>query len=334
MRIIYIVYALVILVGECRLWANNKYIKAIAEGGANILFSSIYMASVCEGYNLNSVKAWCSRIKDVNQWIAIYLPDHKIADWTEILIQGRNSGNQFVKTFRISYTAGEVGEIWKDYENQKVLTGNSDMNTIVTVTLDPPINARGIRIHPLTWNNHISLRLEAHYGYMIRSFVELGEGMTGYKDVIMKLGEGVRLPTTSYRGFIDGSAAIYVSSRYWSGCNGYKINDGEGWCAAVVNQNQWMEIRMNNIVCWIGLDIQGRGNYAQWVTRFTITYSLDPAIWLNYENLPSFIANTDINTVRHILLEPYVNALAIRIHPLFWNGHPSMRIEAYYRKYN
>ena len=44
----------------------------------------------------------------------------------------------------------------------KIFYGNRDSDTVVYNTLKPPITAHFIRILPLEWHNHISLRIEVY----------------------------------------------------------------------------------------------------------------------------------------------------------------------------
>ena len=46
----------------------------------------------------------------------------------------------------------------------KIFRGNKDRNTVVRHRLSPAIRARFIRIHPVGWRGHISLRAE-FYGH-------------------------------------------------------------------------------------------------------------------------------------------------------------------------
>jgi len=42
----------------------------------------------------------------------------------------------------------------------KIFDGNKDSNTVVFSLLNPPITGRFIRIQPVEWHNHISMRTE------------------------------------------------------------------------------------------------------------------------------------------------------------------------------
>ena len=44
----------------------------------------------------------------------------------------------------------------------KVFTANTNPDTVVSHELDPPIRARYVRFRPLTWQNHISMRIELY----------------------------------------------------------------------------------------------------------------------------------------------------------------------------
>ena len=44
----------------------------------------------------------------------------------------------------------------------QVFTGNNDRNTIVRHSISPMIDARFIRLHPKTWGNAISMRVELY----------------------------------------------------------------------------------------------------------------------------------------------------------------------------
>lgn len=44
----------------------------------------------------------------------------------------------------------------------QVFTGNTDRDTVVSRDLYPPIRARYIRFRPVTWEGHISMRVELY----------------------------------------------------------------------------------------------------------------------------------------------------------------------------
>ncbi|XP_046856002.1 lactadherin-like isoform X2 [Xenia sp. Carnegie-2017] len=104
--------------------------------------------------------SWSARKNDKHQWLQVDFRNRVTI--TEIQTQGRESyHNQYVKTYSVSYS--DDGTIFKSYKNEKGIkefVGNFDMHTIVDQKLCPVIISQYIRIHPMSWNNHISMRLE------------------------------------------------------------------------------------------------------------------------------------------------------------------------------
>ena len=44
----------------------------------------------------------------------------------------------------------------------QVFGGNADKNSVVKHTISPSIEGRLLRLHPRSWNGHISLRMELY----------------------------------------------------------------------------------------------------------------------------------------------------------------------------
>ncbi|EDO45373.1 predicted protein, partial [Nematostella vectensis] len=105
--------------------------------------------------------AWSARHNNRRQWIQIDLR-RKANVWL-IATQGRQDYPQWVTTYTVSF--GNNGRHWRPYNigrHTKIFSGNFDQNTVVYRALRPAIHARFIRIHPLTWVNHISMRIELY----------------------------------------------------------------------------------------------------------------------------------------------------------------------------
>ncbi|XP_028411999.1 venom prothrombin activator oscutarin-C non-catalytic subunit-like [Dendronephthya gigantea] len=103
--------------------------------------------------------AWTSRYNNRYQWFQVDFQRFTLV--TGISTQGRNSYNQFVKSYIVS--SSEDGEKFQKYLQNgtaKEFQGNSDINSTVYHTVIPHISARFIRIYPTAWNVHISMRVE------------------------------------------------------------------------------------------------------------------------------------------------------------------------------
>eukprot|EP00057_Strongylocentrotus_purpuratus_P011005 XP_011665479.1 PREDICTED: lactadherin-like [Strongylocentrotus purpuratus] len=108
--------------------------------------------------------AWSASVNNIHQWIQVdLLTPHRIFG---LATQGRQDINQWVTSFKISCSvAGVSFDTVQDLNipsTDKVFEGNSDQDTVVNNTLPVPQVCRYIRLLPLTWNNHVSLRMELY----------------------------------------------------------------------------------------------------------------------------------------------------------------------------
>ena len=80
----------------------------------------------------------------------------------------------------------------------------------------------------------------------------------------------------------------------------------------------------------LGVSTQGRGDAAQWVTGYRIaTRDSHQQPWKNVPR--EFTGNQDQNTVvRHSLRGFNIKARYVRLQPLSWSGHMSMRWDVQY----
>jgi hypothetical protein len=103
------------------------------------------------------LSGWCAEINDINNWVMVG-SFYKMT-WKKIDIQGVASSSNWVKTFKVSYTVD--GESWSYYNNGEILTGNYDDTSVVSVNLTP-FEAIAVRMHPVTWNSGIGVRIEMY----------------------------------------------------------------------------------------------------------------------------------------------------------------------------
>lgn len=99
------------------------------------------------------------------------------------------------------------------------------------------------------------------------------------------------------------------------------------WSAASNDPYQWVQISFNfRIVKVVKIATQGVEGHPQWIKQYKITY-FDGEIWREYNNGEIFQANIDSTTVTYNNI--HIEAYAIRIIPITWNAHISMRCEVY-----
>ena len=108
-----------------------------------------------------------------------------------------------------------------------------------------------------------------------------------------------------------------------------KREGAASWSSAHLDLNQWIQISTQKVVRWESILTQGRGDYDQWVTSFTIQYNLNGVDWIDYDDKRKFDANFDRNTVVTNNFDVALIARAIRLKPVSYHWWISMRLEAY-----
>ncbi|XP_068737215.1 EGF-like repeat and discoidin I-like domain-containing protein 3 [Montipora capricornis] len=108
--------------------------------------------------------AWTAKRSDSNQWLQIDLQG-LFTEVTAVASQGRNDFKQWVTKYKLQYSNDGVTFRYFREEGQTVdkeFAANNDQNSIIYHKLNPPIMARYVRFRPVTWHNHISMRVEVY----------------------------------------------------------------------------------------------------------------------------------------------------------------------------
>lgn len=80
-----------------------------------------------------------------------------------------------------------------------------------------------------------------------------------------------------------------------------------------------------------GLMTQGREEADEWVSAYSISYSVDAFKWSyvvdGNGNRRVYRGNVDASSVRYNLLDPPLQTRFVRLHVIEWRGRPSLRLE-------
>ena len=92
------------------------------------------------------------------QWFQIDLVGVKKV--TAIATQGHPVYDQWIKTYQI--LSGDDPNSLTLYDNGRSFTGNTDSNTVVKNIINPPIEAKYIRVLMKSWHYWPSIRIELY----------------------------------------------------------------------------------------------------------------------------------------------------------------------------
>ncbi|KAI8505789.1 hypothetical protein Bbelb_161420 [Branchiostoma belcheri] len=300
--------------------------------------------------------AWCAATNDDKQFLLIDLEQEKLV--TGIVTQGRNSSpdwpdgptSHWVTSYTLTYGVenGDENE-YKDADGQLlVFDGNKDRDTPVTqnfADFNGPFNARFVKIHPVTWNEHICMRadmiVEDEIKKQVKEVVQQEKKMTAIAESVT---ETSVMASSSITVSVTTSTEIDVRYTVTQAKFGVvETKDEAGaWCAATNDDKQFLLIDLEQEKLVTGIVTQGRnsspdwpdGPTSHWVTSYTLSYGLENGDENEYKDdkgeLLVFTGNTDRDTPVTQSFDKFVGpfqARFVKIHPVTWNDHICMRAD-------
>ena len=108
-----------------------------------------------------------------------------------------------------------------------------------------------------------------------------------------------------------------------------RLNLAGGWGPKQNSANEWLQVDLSDEHLVTGIATQGSGKSIQWMTSYTIQYSVDGSSFTDYQSGKVMTGNNDRNTVvKHDFKTPLV-ARYIRVKPKGWYSWVVVRLELY-----
>eukprot|EP00161_Ancyromonas_sigmoides_P010592 TRINITY_DN265_c0_g1_i6.p1 TRINITY_DN265_c0_g1~~TRINITY_DN265_c0_g1_i6.p1 ORF type:complete len:723 (-),score=272.82 TRINITY_DN265_c0_g1_i6:63-2231(-) len=276
---------------------------------------------------------WLPQYNRVGEWIQADLGVPQPVGGVATQGLRHHTNAHMITTYNVVYSSD--GNSWTPIMAggaRQNFRGNNDGDTVVSHIFDPPIIARFVRIVSTgkNGNNWPCARMELYKPHASRfntgRLDSLGAGQ-GMEDGTIPDSK-IRASSTFKDSNGDGYAAKYA-----------RLNSvaGKGaWAAATNNDKQWLQIETSGDFKVGGVAVQGRAKasgYRQWVTTYRVSVSHDGKKWTAVKNKAGHEAyfrgssNSD-GVVRSAFASP-LEARFVRIEPMGWYTHISMRAEVY-----
>ena len=160
---------------------------------------------------LDSPQAWSAQTNDQNQWMQLTIPAGDA--WvTGVAVVGRpDAYNQWVTSYKVSYR--DEGGSWRYIQcggSACIYIGSSDGYTESRQNFEEAVWTSAVRIHPWTWNLHVSIRA----GLLIQSS---GHMSTWNEEASYGVYSIVRTPQSSCPACVACRAGRYATSS--GGCS-------------------------------------------------------------------------------------------------------------------
>ncbi|XP_047456763.1 coagulation factor V [Mugil cephalus] len=271
--------------------------------------------------NAGKYNAWSTEKN--NSWIQVDFQRPVVISRVETQGAKQFLSHHFVQKYTISYS----NDRWKwifykgdSKEYRKMFTGNEEAYATSTNTFFPPIIARFVRLHPITWFNTATVRME-FYGCQL---------------------DGCSVPL-GMENHLIGESQITASSMATSWYSGpwrpalARLNQQgtiNAWRAKYNDMNQWLQVELPQIKKITGIITQGAKALGKemYVTSYTVQYSNNGIHWNEYaeddtQPVKIFHGNTNNNDHVKNYIFPPIFSRFIRIIPKMWTGSITMRIE-------
>uniref|UniRef100_A0A3B3YJT1 F5/8 type C domain-containing protein n=1 Tax=Poecilia mexicana TaxID=48701 RepID=A0A3B3YJT1_9TELE len=228
---------------------------------------------------------------------------------------------QYATNFSISYSndgrkwifyKGDSREFWKTFQ------GNEEASQPKRNTFFPPLIGQFIRLHPITWYNAATIRME-FYGCEL---------------------DGCSVPLGMESGLIEDrciTASSQESRWYygnWKASLGRLNKQGaiNAWRAKNNDMNQWLQVELPRIKKITGIITQGAKSMMKemYVSKFALQYSDNGIHWTYYmdsDDVTVFDGNTNNNDHVRNYIYPPIFTRFIRVVPKSWSNSITMRLE-------
>ncbi|KAL5004659.1 hypothetical protein ScPMuIL_018115 [Solemya velum] len=278
---------------------------------------------------------------------------------TGIATKGRFQVNQWVTQYYVLHSANGIDwHMVKDSDAMyKSFSGNEDHDTLVVNSMPTVLVARFIRINPTAWHMHMSMRFDVigcdgppdacnstpciNGGSCIPCWhcdlkykCACGYGFYGnhYKKDMSQCHDMLVEEIPDYK--------ITASSQYDSHLTTDRarlsvVNEYPGpygsWAASTNNIYQWIQVDFNTMKYVTGIATKGRFQVNQWVTQYYVLHSANGIDWHMVKDSDAmykiFPGNSDTDTLVENALPYTVAARFVRINPVSYFNHISMRFD-------
>lgn len=252
-----------------------------------------------------------------------------------VILQGSPIFDQYVTSFKILYNQGDGQTFYHlvdETRNPEIFNGPVDSRTPVKSMFKIPIEAKVVRIYPLTWHGSIAIRVEL-LGCSPKRVVEESNTIPPHHEQIDEEpicydSMGVESGALKYRQIKLSSHKPNVPES--EAKEKLKLTSPEGWQPMNDSPNEYVLfdfLELRNVT-----GVKTKGGLNGWVSAYTVLYTQDFIIWnklLNSEGSGEqlFLGNFDANTEKVNYFRFPLQARAIKIIPNKWSDCIEMKIE-------
>ncbi|XP_061433317.1 lactadherin-like [Lethenteron reissneri] len=266
---------------------------------------------------VDSHESWTPNKHDSNPYLQFeFTPGNTVIG---IQIKGKEEKNEWVTKFTISYSVD--GIVWIPLN--KIFDGNSEEHkeTIIFFDQSIPSNAAYVRVYPVEYHGHISLFAQLLQDCLNKTTTEAPTTPTPTPTVKTTTTTTpcyyiMPIPKIKYSSSSDEQTSANSASS--------EVDSHESWTPNKHDSNPYLQFEFTPGNTVIGIQIKGKEEKNEWVTKFTISYSVDGIVWIPLNKI--FDGNSEEHKETIIFFDQSIpsDAAYVRVYPVEYHGHISL----------
>lgn len=269
--------------------------------------------------------SWSPEINDQMQYLEINFV--KSIPIFGVIMQGSPIFDQYITSFKILYSSeGLAFHYLVDETNTpQVFSGPIDSRTPVKSMFKIPIEAKVIRIYPLTWHGSIAVRVEL-LGCSPNKAIEIDIEHHEEIDIKPICDDPLGIENAQLHSNQITLSSYKTSQSEDTAKKSLKLSSNIGWQPNLDSPNEYVAINFNQLRNVTGIRTKGGENC--WIKAYTILYS-DSNVVLNADGSDEqlFLGNFDSNSEKTNYFRFPIQTQKIKIIPKSWHNCIEMKIE-------
>ncbi|KOX75564.1 Hemocytin [Melipona quadrifasciata] len=285
-----------------------------------------------ENASLNeNIGFWEPEYITTDQWLDIKF--QKPESIYGIIVQGSAMENKFVTSYKVLFSEnGHTFSYVADGKKEpQVFRGPVDQFKPVEQKFYEPIEAKVIRVNPLSWHNGIIMKVELlGCQEMMTTSVSVTESVPVTSTMIT---EKIITPVCDDPMGLDNglifSEQVSVSSSSTNLLPNLKLSSSSVWHPKLDNPHQFVKIDFLEPRNLTGVATKGGEN--TWTTVYKVFYSNDDYRWNpvvdenGFER--EFLGNFDSDTIKKNYFDKPLNTRYLKVQPIKWHSQIGLKLE-------
>nr|XP_034190302.1 hemocytin [Osmia lignaria] len=271
---------------------------------------------------------WEPEYAGTDQWLDIKF--QKPEPIYGIILQGSGVEDKFVTSYQVLFSENghSFSHVLDDKKQPRIFSGPVNKYKPVEQKFHEPIEAKVVRINPLSWHNGIAIRVELLGCQELITTIPLTETVP-----VTVITDKIISPVCDEPMGVD-NGLIYPEQLSTSSSStdllpNLKLSSPSVWHPKLDNPHQFIEIDFLEPRNLTG--IATKGGEGTWTTVYKVFYSNDGHQWNpvmdtnGYEQ--EFLGNFDSETVKKNYFDRPLSARYLKLQPIKWHEHIGLKFE-------